>query len=1143
MPQQDYSLHATYFQKIILIFAMNKGNRPYVHQKYSGYGMYADYQNHPYFIMNKLLLSFLLLGTTASAQGETPLWMRYNAISPNGKQIAFAYQGDIYVVDSRGGNARQLTTGTSYESSPIWSNDGRTIAFTSDRNGGTDIYTIPAKGGPAKRVTCHSTNETPLAFSADDKEIYFSATLQDPAKSILAPAHWQTELYRIRVEGGRPQQVTATAVSSIDFDKDGQSFLYYNRTGSENIWRKHHTSSVARDIFYYDAKHKQHRQITSHPGEDRDPHFTPDGKMVFLSERDGGSFNVYCADLNAPQNVQALTHFKKHPVRFLSQAKDGTLCFGFQGEIYTLTPGKKPQKVAVNIVRDYDNNTINEIHLYAPAEISLSDDGKEIALLSRGEVFATTEKYGTTRQITHTAAAEEGITMSPDGKTIVYASEKTGVWNLYSAKRTREEDLHFAYATLIEEEPLFKDNQVERTHPTFSPDGKEIAFIEDRNRLKVLNLKSGEVRTVTDGSKHYSRHTGGFNYQWSPDGKWFALEIITNRRDPYADIAIVSADGDGKYHNVTNSAYIDMSPQWVMGGNALLYTSNRHGMRSHASWGSLEDVYISFMNQETMDKFLMDEEEYALFKEREKAEEEKTKKEKATAKTDGKKPKKDNKPDKEGSKSEEEQKDNTVKMDLKKINERIVRLTPMSSHLGSAVLSNDGETLYFTAAFEKGMDLWKVNTRTRSIQLFKKGMGGSLKLSKDGKSLYVLNGSPTKLSLPSGSPTNISFSMSMELDRAAEREYMFNHVFKQEEEKFYDRNYHGVDLKALKKDYQPFLAHISNNYDFSEMLSEILGELNVSHTGAGYRPAGPKKPTPEFGLLFDMNYQGDGLKIDEVLDFGPFDNFTTKVKAGDIIEKIDGKDIKAGEDYYALINGKGNRQTLLSFYNPEKKERWEETTPLISKGKQNGLLYRKWIKTMEHLVDSLSGGRLGYVHIASMNDASYRDVYSDILGKYNLKEGIVIDTRNNGGGRLHEDIEILFSGKKYLEQVIQGRVACEMPSRRYNKPSIMLVCESNYSNAHGTPWVYQTMGLGKVVGMPVPGTMTSVNWETLQDESMYFGIPVVGYRTAQGNYLENTQLEPDVKVRNEYEKAVNGIDQQLEAAVRELLKEIDKQKK
>ena len=191
--------------------------------------------------------------TGFAGNGTAPLWMRYPNISPDGQQIAFAYKGDIYTVPVKGGVAKQLTTGETFESQPIWSNDSKTIAFVSDRFGGMDIFTVPATGGQAKRITTHSSTETPLAFSPDNKQIYFSASIQDPASSILW-ASWMQEIYRVSVEGGRPYQVVASPICSISFDTDGKSFLYYDRTGSENIWRKHHVSSVARNIFYYDAR-------------------------------------------------------------------------------------------------------------------------------------------------------------------------------------------------------------------------------------------------------------------------------------------------------------------------------------------------------------------------------------------------------------------------------------------------------------------------------------------------------------------------------------------------------------------------------------------------------------------------------------------------------------------------------------------------------------------------------------------------------------------------------------------------------------------------------------------------------------------------------------------------------------------------
>lgn len=1066
---------------------------------------------------------------------DTPLWMRYPNISPDGTKIAFSYQGDIYYVPAAGGEAVRLTFTEDYEYQPVWSPDSRTVAFASDRFGGMDIFTVGIEGGKAVRLTTHSGTEAPLAFSPDGKYIYFSAAIQDPASSALWSGSWLTELYRVPVTGGRPEQIAANPICSISFDTDGKSFLYYDRTGSENIWRKHHTSSVARNIFYYNAADGTHTQITVNPGEDRDPIFTAPGQMVFLSERDGGSFNVYSAAVDDAGNATALTHFTKHPVRFLSRADNGTLCFGYHGEVYTLTPGSEPAKVNISILNDNINRT-SDLRLASVDEIAISDDGEEIALISRGEVFATTGEYGSTKQITRTAAAEEGLTVSPDGKTIVYASERTGRWNLYKATLAREDDMHFAYATLINEEPLLKEGNAERSWPSFSPDGKELAFIEDRHILKVLNLESGKVRQITDGTQNY----GEFEYDWSPDGKWFTLTFTTNRHYPYDDIGIVSASGDMKIHSITNSGYIDGSPQWVMDGNAVIFVSDRLGMRSHASWGSQNDVYIAFMNRQAWEEFNMSEEEYALYKEKKEAAEKSAKEAEEAAAAKSSKGRKD-KQESPADKDETASKDILVELDG--LEDRVVRLTPMSSRLGAAAMTSDGETLYFLSAFEKGYDLWELEPRSGSISLLKKGISaGSLAWGKDEKTLYILGRRPQVMTMSNKQVKPIDFNMEMELDRAAERAYMFDHVFKQEERKFYTDTYHGVDLPQLQKEYEPFLAHINNNYDFTEMISEILGELNVSHTGGRYGGIPADKVTPALGLLFDMHYDGDGLRIDEVLENGPFDILNSKVHAGTILEKIDGESIKAGEDWFPLINGKQGEYTLFSFYDPATGDRWEETARPISNGLQNELLYQRWIKSRAALVDSLSGGRLGYVHIRSMADGSYRDVYADVLGKYNLRDGIVIDIRYNGGGRLHEDVEILFSGEKYLEQVIQGTIVCDMPSRRYNKHSIMVVCEACYSNAHGTPWVYQHQGLGSIVGMPVPGTMTSVNWETMQDPALVFGIPVVGYRTKEGTYLENSQLEPDYLVRNKAEEVVNGRDEQIEVAVRELLKQIDADK-
>ena len=262
------------------------------------------------------------------------------------------------------------------------------------------------------------------------------------------------------------------------------------------------------------------------------------------------------------------------------------------------------------------------------------------------------------------------------------------------------------------------------------------------------------------------------------------------------------------------------------------------------------------------------------------------------------------------------------------------------------------------------------------------------------------------------------------------------------------------------------------------------------------------------------------------------------MKAGDIITAVDGTEVDTANPLDRLLIDRAGKRTLVAVKDADGKTNEYVVKP-ISRGRESGMLYRRWVEARAAEVDSLSHGRLGYVHISSMDDDSFRKAYSDLLGKYNDREGVVIDIRWNGGGRLHEDIEVLLSGEKYFTQEIRGNATCDMPSRRWNKPSIMVMAEPCYSNAHGTPWVYSHRKLGKLVGMPVPGTMSSVNWITMQDPSMVFGVPVIAYRLPDGSVLENTQLQPDIRVANSPEDIVRGVDMQIRTAVEELLKQID----
>ena len=1063
----------------------------------------------------KRLLTLILLAGAFVANAENATWLRYPSISPDGKTVAFSYKGDIYTVGTEGGHAKQVTSNKSYDYAPVWSPDGKTIAFASDRYGNFDIYVVSKDGGVPKRVTTHSAKDTPWTFTPDGKNIIFTSSIQDPASSAVFPKGSMTELYSIPVEGGRPVQILATPAEEVSFMANGKDFIYQDCKGGENIWRKHHTSSITRDLWKYEGG--KHVKLTDFNGEDRCPKLSSDGKTVYyLSEREG-SFNVYSFPVDNPLAVSKVTKHKTHPVRFLTVSDKDDICYGYDGDIYVKSAGSAAKKLAVTVTADYSDNGKEKVNVSGGTDNALSSDGKQIAFVNRGEVFVASVEYKTVKRITETPAAESDVVFSPDGKKLAYSSEREGIWNIYTAELARKEDINFPNATGIIEKPLFKNNKVDRSCPSFSPDGKEIAYIENRDRLMVMNLETGKTRQITDGSQCFSTY-GSFDYCWSPDGNWFTLSYSARNHYPYEDIGIVSAKGGEQIINLTESGYTDSSPQWVLDGNAILFTSERYGMRNHASWGTLEDAMIVFLNRKAYEEFMMSEEEKDLLKEIKKLDSDKKEEEKKSEKVED------------------------IVIELDNIEDRILRLTPSSSKLSNIALSKDGKYLYYQAAYESGMNLWKYDIKKQSPSRIGTA-SGPMKWDKKQETLYVLGGSFSKMKKDAKSLESIPVKTEIFVDLAAEREYMFNHVYRQEKERFYNKGMHGVDWEGMTEAYRKFLPHISNNYDFAELLSEYLGELNVSHTGSGYRaPAAfDKVNTANLGLLFDMDWKGDGLKVAEIVDMGPFDKASLDLEPGDVIVAIDGTRIYAGEDYFPLLDRKEKKRTLVTVKKASGAEVEMIVLP-ISEGAFGELLYKRWVKNNAAKVQELSGGRLGYVHIKGMNDDSFRTVYSDILGRYNHCEGIVIDTRFNGGGRLHEDIEVLFSGKKYLTQEIRGKDACDMPSRRYNKASIMVIGEANYSNAHGTPWVYKHKGMGKLVGKPVPGTMTSVNWETLQDRTLYFGIPVVGYRTAEGTYLENSQLDPDIDVENTKELVVKGRDEQLEVAVKALLEQIDSSK-
>ena len=1085
----------------------------------------------------KQIIPFLALCAAAQlAAADDPLWMRYPALSPDGQTIAFSYKGDLYTVPAKGGKATQLTSHAAHDSYPVWSPDGQQLAFASDRAGNYDLYLISKEGGAPKQLTTNSANEYPQSFR-DNQHILYTALIQPDVLDSQFPSSRFPQVYEISTAGGRPTLFSSLTMENVNFNTQGDKILYHDCKGYEDPWRKHHQSSITRDVWLCSLQpEKSFQKLTTFVGEDRNPVWSADGQsFYYLSEADG-SFNVYQQAI-AGGTPRQLTHHQQHPVRFLTADRQGHLCYSYNGEIYTLTPGQQPQKVAVQLYSDQTENELVHRVLYSGAtDLAVSPDGKEVAFIVHGDVYVTSVEYETTRQLTDTPQQERDLCFSPDGRSLVYSAERGDTWGVYQCSLVRKEDKSFTYAQEWREEPLVVGAET-AFQPAYSPDGKEVAFLANRTELRVINLKSRQVRTVLDGKYNYSYSDGDQTFQWSPDSRWFLTKYIGIGGWNNVDIALVKADGSQQVTNLTESGYSDSNPKWVLDGKAMIWSSDRAGFRSHGSWGAEDDTYIMFFDAEAYDQFRLTKEEQELADAADKEKKEQEEKAKEEQKSNEKK--------KSAKSADSDKKDKEVKplqFDLENRQNRVMRLTTHSSHMGDAVLSKKGDKLYYCAAFEKGYDLWVHDLKEQNTKLLIKDVGaGTLMTDKEGEQLFLIaRGALKRVDVKDSKSEKIEFKATFNHRPAEERAYMFHHAWRQVKDKFYDPSLHGADWEMYEQTYARFLPHINNNYDFQDMLSELLGELNGSHTGSRYRPASSAPKTACLGAFFDNQYKGDGLKIAEVIEKGPLMQAKSRIQAGCIIEQINGQQIGANTDYYPLLSGKAGEKVRLSVYNPTTKERFEEVVKAISSGDQDRLLYDRWVENCRKRVDRLSNGTIGYIHVKAMDSESFRTVYSELLGRCRNKEAVIIDTRHNGGGWLHDDLATLLSGKEYQRFTPRGQYIGSDPYNKWTKPSCVLICEDNYSNAHGFPWVYKELGIGKLIGAPVPGTMTAVWWETQIDPTMLFGIPQVGVQDMRGHYLENQQLQPDIEIYNAPEAQLKGEDPQLERAVQEMLQTIQK---
>jgi tricorn protease len=1090
-----------------------------------------------------VLVLALCLAANIAVAAENSLWLRDPAISPDGSKIAFRYKGQIWIAPTGGGDALALTPAGFYSAAPTWSPAGDKIAFASDRFGPMNIFVAPVAGGEAQRLTWYSRGEEPASFTPDGKSVLFSSLrLGDIVQTFTIPNDFElgAQLYEAPAEGGRDRLVLPNPAFNARWDKEGKRLLYTSAS-IEQPFRKGQTSSAARQVWLYDKASGRHERLTNGAHESRDAVWSSNGDVYYLSEA-SGSLNIWRLSLGDRKTTQ-ITHFTGDPIRSLSISDKDDLAFSWNGGLYCLRYGAaEPERIAVNIVNlAFDGERATRTSFIG--DFVLSPNGKDIALVTRGNIFVASMNGKDVKRITHTPGEERSPDFSPDGRRLVYAGERDGRWSLFESRIVDPEEKTFSEATTIEEKRL-NAGEGDAMQPTYAPDGKHIAYVANRDSVRVLDVDGhGDVEILPQG-QIFALEDWPWNLTWSPDSKWVALPV---QQSHYIEnVAVAPADGSKPAVRVYPSGEEQWSPQWSVDGSMLLWSNYVDALRQPYDGNWLGEIEAVFTSRQAQDAF------------RDKLREPVVTEPQSTDAND----RRNAAPENAEPKTAKAKEPQIFTFEADGVEDRKIDLSQGASHLAYYGFLADGVSVlsvewapnvegngYIATGTVRDLRLGQRRTLFSGLAFQVLGYPpeqapSPVLMSKDRKKLYFLSRAGegvtegvTEVDVAKGTSRLIKIAMDTTHDEAESRKAAFEQYWTITKKRFFDLDMRGVDWDAARRKYEAFLPSIADGRDLGELLSEMSGELNASHTGGFfYTPPPLGEQTASLGLYYDERYPGPGMKVAGILTNGPFDTAGGKLKPGDILRQIDGQDIPEAGGVRRLLRGRANQRVAISAEHPDG-QGFTEKHVLISLDRELDLAREQWIKRKREAVIAKSCGRLGYVYVPGMDGPSYRTTFSDIFGRFEQAEGLIVDIRNNGGGNLHNHLLTLLSGKTYLDFVpSHGGPDQPEPRDRWTKPSAVIMNAASYSDASIFPHVYQDLKLGPLIGDPVAGTGTATWWvRSALMPGLVYGLAQAPAREPDGALFENVEVEPDIPVASNPTAWEKGEDPQLDAAIKALM--------
>lgn len=1122
-----------------------------------------------------------------SAAAERVVFARYLALSPDGKTLAFAWAGDVWTVPSSGGTARRLTINPARDGYPVWSPDGTLLAFASDRHGAPNVFVMTCEGGDIRRVTFSDNAEIPTAFTPDGQHIYFHARKRgEPG--------WEPRMYCVATAGGQSWRVSEAGGSFARPSPDGRQLAFTR--GVSPWWRTGYRGSANWDVWLHDLETGEFTQLTDFDGTDMHPCWDARGTGVyFLSDRED-THNVWYQPVRGGRGsggerggpARRITNVTGDRVRDFTVSADGRrLAYTQWDKIFVASlPRGAAQEIEVTAASDTARNAIElKTQTGGASEAEASPDGKEVALVARGEIFVIkTEPDRPTRRVTGSAARDWHVTWSPDGKALYFVSDREGQEDIYRATSGDDPPQALSDSLRFRIERV-TDNAETELAPQVSPDGDRLSFVRGRGNLCVRDLSSGAERVLLEGWNPP-------NVRWSPDGKWIAYAVEDEEYNP--DVWIVPADGSAAAVNISRHPDRDGNPQWSADGQVLAFTSRRGGMDT--------DLYVVFLSEELNEKSSADLDEY--FKQAgEKVKKHEPPKDVVAsgeivlgtppapvAQPDEEPPAEAEGPAEAGededaereeqsidqrlrallkeflegpkeekpAKEEEEEEAEEYEYDLESAYRRLRRVTGLPADQKSFALAPAGDLLVFSSSHEGSARLFSVKWNGQDRKRILSAGVRSLRWTPNGKRLFYLKGGkPGSCSASGGDSKTHDFRAKLAIVHRAEAEQKFDEAARMIGRRFYHPTLKGLDWPALTEKYRALALQTHTCDEFDTIFNLLLGELNGSHLGM----SGPGDRSVErvgyLGCELDPGYPGPGFKIARITPRSPADRDESRLTAGDVLLRVNG--VAVGPDApldRALIDTVDDQiivEYLPSDGTPRptaesdaaEGERASEELVIrpISYGSFSRLCYEDWVESNRRYVEEQSNGRVAYLHIAGMGERQFHVFERDLYAAAHGKDGLIIDVRNNGGGWTADWVMAVLSVRRHAYTVGRGGKPGYPQDRlifyAWTKPAAMMCNQCSFSNAEIVSHAFKNLGRGPLVGTTTFGAVISTGVYHLIDGTDV-RMPFRGWYTLPDEVdMENHGAVPDVQVPRGPDAEAHGLHPQLDAAIAAALAQLD----